>query len=667
MFARLAASLGFTDSRTAGLRTLSFPGDQRQPGGVLGVFITILCVGLSLTTLWLAFSIPIGPTQISALHLGVAIPLIFLLYPGLKSSLGRQSAIHWSDWLLAILAAATFVWAFTSALRFQSRMAYFDPVEPLDMFFGILALVVIFEATRRTVGMTIVVINLVFMAYALTGPVWPGMFEHRGTEFPRLIEHLYMLSDGMFNFIMGITATFLFTFMMFGVFLRVSGGDRIFTDLALAIAGQRRGGPAKVAVISSALMGMLSGSTVSNVATTGVMTIPLMKRSGFSAVEAAAVETTASLGGALTPPLMGAGVFLMVAFTGVPLGTIMLYSILPALLYFLGLYAYVDVKARKRRLQGLPRESLPRVLDVLLAGGHIFIPIFALVYVLVIGFTPFYASAVCVIAILVVGAVRTATRMNPALLLVALEATTRVVITITALSASAAVIYGVMTMTGLIVKASSIILALSGGSLAVGIILIGLMSYVLGMGLPVTASYVLIAALGATALADMGVSILAAHLIIFWFSQDSTITPPVCMTAFVAARIADAPPMRTGWESVKLAKALYVMPFAFAYSSILSDNLLEMLFDALPLGLMLICLPMIFESYATRALRLHERLLIAVAAGLFFMGSIGSTGTGLGWTLSGFALAAAVILVSHRRGDEEPLSPASASTTEGRS
>ncbi len=643
---------GLIDPRATELRKLAFPGEQRQPRGILGLVISILCIGLALTTLALAFSIPIGPTQIAALHLSVAIPLIFLLYPGFRSSAGQQSAPHWSDWLLAILAASAFIWAFMSAVRFQSRMAYYDPVAPLDMAFGIIALLVIFEATRRTVGLTIVVINFVFMVYALSGPMWPGLFQHRGTDLPRLIEHLYMLSDGMFNFIMGITATFLFTFMMFGVFLRVSGGDRIFTELALAVAGQRRGGPAKVAVISSALMGMLSGSTVSNVATTGVMTIPLMKRSGFTPVEAAAVESTASLGGAITPPLMGAGVFLMVAFTGVPLGTILLYSILPALLYFLGLYAYIDVKARKRKLVGLPKESLPRALDVLLAGGHIFIPVFALVYVLVIGYTPFYASAVCVISILFVGAIRAATRMNAAMLLVALEGTTRVVITITALSASAAVIYGVITLTGLIVKASSIILALSGGSLPIAIVLVGLMSYVLGMGLPVTAAYVLLAALGSSALVDLGVSMLAAHLIIFWFSQDSTITPPICMTAFVAARIAGAPPMRTGWEAVKLAKALYLMPFAFAYSSILSNNWIEMTFDAIPLALMLITMPMIFEGYATRALLVIERLLLAIAAGLFFMGSIGSTGVGLFWTMGGFALAGIVIFIAHRRGDE---------------
>ncbi|WP_439580061.1 TRAP transporter permease [Elioraea sp.] len=632
---------GLGDVRLGELRRTVIPTDQRRIAGTGGHVVTLAAIGLSIWTLVLPFLIPMGPTQTAALHLAIALPIILLVYP--PGRRGRERNPGWAEWLLALGSAAPFLWAYYSVLRFQDRMAYFEPLDPLDLAMGTLALVVIFETTRRTVGMTIVVINLVFIAYALTGPIWPGVLEHRGTDYMRLIEHLYVLSDGMFNFIMGITATFLFTFLMVGVFLRVSRGDTVFTDLAMALAGARRGGPAKVAVIASALMGMLSGSTVSNVATTGPMTIPLMKRTGFTSVEAGAIESTASLGGALTPPLMGAGIFLMVAFTGVGLTTILLYSVVPALLYYLGLYAYVDIKARKRDLQGLPTSALPRLWPVIAAGGHIFIPIVVLIYMLVIGYTPFYASALCVIAIVAVGVLRAATRMTPAMLLLAFEASTMTVITITALSASAAVIYGVITMTGLIVKVSSIILSLSGGSLALGILLIAIMSYVLGMGLPVTASYVLIAALGAPALVELGTGVLAAHLIIFWFSQDSTITPPICMTAMVAARIADAPPMRTGWEAVKLAKALYLLPFAFAYSDLLSAAWSEVLLDGAVLACLLATLPMIVEGHATRPLAVVERALLAVAAGLFFAATIGSSGNGLTFGVPGAGLVAAVV------------------------
>ena len=259
-------------------------------------------VGLTVFTLYMGFHITLGPIVTRAAHLMVVIPLAFLLYPARKRlPHGGPSPV---DYFLAAAASAAFAWAIVSAERFEARFAYFDPVEPLDLVFGVLALVTVFEATRRTVGSSIVVLNLVFIVYALTGPYWPGVLQHKGTSFPFLIEHLYMLSDGLFNFITGIMATFLFTFLAFGAFLRVSGADRFFTDFAFAVAGNRRGGPAKVAIISSALMGMLSGSTVSNVATTGTMTIPMMIRMGFKPHEAGAIESTASLGGALMPPLV---------------------------------------------------------------------------------------------------------------------------------------------------------------------------------------------------------------------------------------------------------------------------------------------------------------------------------------------------------------------------
>jgi len=242
-----------------------------------------------------------------------------------------------------------------------------------------------------------------------------------------------------------------------------------------------------------------------------------------------------------------------------------------------------------------------------------------------------------------------ATALTPPKLVLALEASTRVAVTVSALSASAAVIYGVITATGLLVKVTSIILALSSGSVVVAIVLIGIMSYVLGMGLPVTASYVLIAALGAPALAELGLPVLAAHLIIFWFSQDSTITPPICMTAFVAARIADAPPMRTGWECVKMAKALYVMPFVFAFGSLLSDSWVEILFDALPLAGLFTVLPMVVEGYATRRLLWGHRLLLLLPAFGFLMATVGTSGQGIGWLLGSAASALLVLGEAHRR------------------
>ncbi|MBT6406095.1 MAG: TRAP transporter fused permease subunit, partial [Rhodospirillaceae bacterium] len=424
----------------------------------------------------------------------------------------------------------------------------------------------------------------------------------------------------------------------------VSGGDRVFTNLALAVAGHRRGGPAKVAVISSAMMGTLSGSTVSNVVTTGSLTIPMMKRLGFKPYEAAAIETTASLGGALTPPLMGAGVFIMSSFAGVPLITILMYSIIPALLYFTSLYFYVDVKARKKGLSGLPRELLPKVWTVIRDGGHIFIPIFVLIYLLIEKWTPFLASSACVVGVFLISFVRKNTRMTPRKILIALEGATRVTMTVSALGASAALIYGVITVTGLLVKVTSIILAVAGGSLFIGIVLIALMSYVLGMGLPVTAAYVLIAALGSPALQDLGLPVLAAHLVIFWFSQDSTITPPICMTAFVGARIAKAPPMKTGWQCVLMAKALYIIPFVFAYGSLLDESWAEVFFDGMVLFLLFASMPLFVEGFYFQKISWGIRIPIGLAGVGFFMACIGPMTEGYLW-LAG----SAVVLIAAMR------------------
>ncbi|WP_112323055.1 TRAP transporter permease [Oceanibium sediminis] len=620
-------------TQSADDRTHTFPAEQRQLNGWLRVAVTLVCSVLTLLTLYFAFTI--APDQIEArsLFLAFTIPLTMLLYPALVSRHSRPPSAL--DWLLAAAALAAFSFAFFRADAWLDRFVGYDAVPPLDMAMGIIALLTVFEATRRSVGPTIVVLNLVFIGYALTGPIWPGIFQHGGMSPTRFIETMYMDAEGIFNFITGLIATFIFTFLMFGVFLRLSGGDRVFTDFAAAISGHRRGGPAKVAVISSALMGMLSGSSISNVSTTGAMTIPMMKRLGFRNYEAAAIEVVSSVGGGLMPPLMGTGVFVMSSLTNMPLVEILLYSMGPALLYYAAIYFYVDFKAAQRGLAGVPRDQLPSLGAVLREGGHIFVPIFVLIALLLMKFTPFYASAACVVMTVVISYVRRRTRITPAKLLTGLEASARVVLTIAALITSAAIIYAVIVHTGLLNKVTSILVDASGGNLIIAVILIGIMSYVIGMGLPVTASYVIIAALGASALQNMGLSVLAAHLIIFWFAQDSTITPPICMTAFVGARIAGAPPMRTGWESMKIAKALYIVPFMFAFSSLLDPSIGEIVFDVAIGLVMFYVLPIAIGGYWRGPINPLGRLGFALAGCLLFWATIGP------WSASLLPLAGA--------------------------
>ena len=613
-----------------------FPSEQRRPDGWLGGAISLVAIGLFAITIYWAFSFGWSPIEQRGGHLMATLPLTFLLYPALRGRASpRPTAV---DWLWAAVAVTAFALTILDEERITERIPYFDPVTTRDLIVGTACIAAVFEATRRTVGMAIVWINLFFITYALTGPYWPGVFRHRGTSYESLIESVYLLPGGLFNFILGLMATFIFVFLALGVFLRASRSDRIFTDIAFALAGHRRGGPAKVAIIGSAFMGMLSGSSIGNVATTGSMTIPMMKKVGFRPHVAAAIEAVASVGGVLTPPIMGATIFILVEFTGRPLVEVLAYSTAPAILYYVSLYFYVDIEARRDDLRGLPRDELPRMWQVLRSGGHVFVPIAVLIGFLLYGYTPFWAGASCVLVTIAVSYLRAETRLTPRRLALAAEGATRVALTLSALSASAAIIYAVLTITGLLVKVSAIILAFSGGSLFIAIVLIALMSYVLGMSLPVPAAYVLIAALGAPALVDLGLSLFAAHLIIFWFSQDSTLTPPICMTAFAAARIAGAPPMRTGFRCVLMAKALYIIPFVFAFGSLLSPRVPEIVFDALLLCILFAAMPLAIEGYWNRPIGLLARLLIAAAAILAFVGTMG--GMAEGWP---FALVALVI------------------------
>lgn len=596
-----------------------YPSIQRRPSGLTGWIVTIASCSLTLVTFYMGWFGQFGPIETRAGHLAVIIPLAFLLYPAFIKRQTKEPTFI--DRALAVAAFIVFAWAVYFESDWQWRMAYVDSVGTTDFLFGIIAILLVLEATRRTVGITIVILTALFVAYALSGPYWPGLFEHSGTSIERLVEQSYLLSEGLFNVITGIAATFLFTFLAFGVFLQAAGGDRFFMNLAMAISGRRKGGPAKVSVLASSMMGMLSGSTVSNVVTTGSITIPLMKRMGFRPHEAGGIEAASSLGGALTPPLMGAGVFLMAQFTGVPLITVMAYSIAPAIIYFASIYAYVHIRASKRGLEGIPAHDLPNLKEVIARSWHLSLPLILLVILLVFQYTPFFASTVATLSLIAISQFRKSSRLSIRQIIMGLEGTARVAIVISTLSAAAALIFGVITITGLVVKVSSIILAFSNGYLILAMILIALMSYVVGMGLPITASYIIVATLGASALGDLGVSILAAHLIIYWLSQDATITPPICMTAFVSAGIARADPMRTGFQAVLLGKALYIVPLGFAFANLLSPDVFEVLTSA-GLLLIVVCLiPIVVEGYWLRAVGIFGRSVMSVIVAISFWGA----------------------------------------------
>jgi TRAP transporter 4TM/12TM fusion protein len=626
-------------SGTRALIESTFPG-QRHLGGWLGWAVRVATIVLPLLTILVAFTGWFDTMTRRSGHLVFAIPLIFLLYPWRPG----KTRLGIGDLGLAAAAVAAFGWIIVERERIMWRLVYVDPISWADMIFGITAIVLVLEATRRTLGWTLVILALAFLGYALAGPAMPGIFEHKGVPFPLLVEHLYLVPEGLFNMVTGVMATYLLVFLTFGSLLRMGGGERIFTDLTMTAAGRWTGGPAKAAVMGSTIMGMISGSTIANVVTTGTITIPLMKRNGFKPHEAAAIETAASTGGALMPPVMGAGVFIMAEITGIPLLTILKYSLLPALLYFFSIYTYVHVKARKGGMARLEVTAGGPALWMSLARGlHLLAPLGLMIYMLVRDYSAFYAASSAVVALWLVSYLRAETRMTPRRVLLALEATTRGALILSATTAIAAVIVGVIGVTGLMLKATSAMVALAGGSLLIGIGIIALISLVLGMGLPITSSYIIISTLGAPALTELGLPLLGAHLLVFWFAQSATVTPPICMSAFVAAQIAGARPMRTGFEALRVAKALYFVPLMFAYTSILSGDWPAMLFDAGAGLLVLMMVTIVAEGFHMGRIGLAGRAMAAAAGACFAIAtfSLGVVYT-VAWLVAGAGLIGAL-------------------------
>lgn len=623
--------------------------ERRKLTGSAAYVVATLSILVSLLIFYTAFKGAFPPLIQRAGFLTLMVPLILLLYPRSKKS--PTDRIPLSDIILALAAAISFGWILLDYSRIAYRIPYVSPVTSTDLILGSLAVLFILEVTRRTLGWILVWITATFIAYTFLGPYLSGILSFKQFSYSICIEQFYLVPEGMFNIMTGLAATYVFTFVAFGTFLRVSRADRYYIDISLALAGRSRGGAAKVAVLSAGLMGMLTGSTMSNVVTTGSLTIPMMKNGGFKAREAAAITTASSTGGAVTPPIMGAGVFVMSAITGIPLLTIIKFSIIPAIIYFASIYAIIEIKARKYGLEGLPKDKLPPVKEAVKRGIHLFFPLLILIILLAIGRTPFVASAVSTILIVVFSWMRKDTRMGPQKIIQGLQESAQNMMTITSVCACAAVIMGVITLTGLIMKVTSIILVVSGGSVLFALFLLAFISLVIGMGMPVTLSYILISTLGAPALTQLGVTLLAAHLALFWFSQTSTITPPVCMTAFVAAEIAqDKQFMRVGLSTFTIAKFFYVIPLFFVFTPILSEDIIgpvRILLQSLPL---LIVLAIITEGFLFSRLKLAEWILIILSSISFAAAAFAYEYVGIIiFTILGLLSAGAVFALQKKR------------------
>ncbi|OPY91922.1 MAG: Sialic acid TRAP transporter permease protein SiaT [Syntrophaceae bacterium PtaU1.Bin231] len=496
-----------------------------------------------------------------SIHLSFAFALVYLLYP--LSTKKISNKLRWYNYLFAVFAVFVGLYMALNYTRIMEAGGEYTRIDYIVGFFGVLLTL---EAARRVVGLPIVCIAGTFLLYSYLGPYFPGFLAHRGYSIERIVSHMYFTTEGILGIPLGVSATFIFLFILFGAFLEKTGIGKLFIDIADAIAGWASGGPAKVAVITSALEGTISGSSVANTVGSGSFTIPMMKKLGYRPEFAAAVEASASTGGQIMPPIMGAAAFLMAEFTNTPYIEIAKAAAIPACLYFLGIFIEVHFEAKRCGLKGMSREQLPKFGRVLRERGHLFVPLIAIIYVLMEGYTPTMAALVGLGLSVIAGMVRKATRMGPVDIVNALEAGARGALGVAIACATAGIIVGVVTLTGLGLKMANGLVELAGGHLILTLFFTMIASIILGMGAPTTANYVITSTIAAPALVMLGVPLLAAHLFVFYFGIVADITPPVALAAYAGSGIAKSDPFWTGVESTKLAVGAFIVPYIFVYN-----------------------------------------------------------------------------------------------------
>ena len=612
---------------------------KRSIGGRLRLLAVAIAVSLGLYhTLTAGLGVP-GAFVNRPIHLAFTATLVFIWY---EAHTGEPSdSVPWYDWILVAITIPSVLYL-TYAVQYGTLSQRAGQPLTLDLVFGGLTILIVLEMTRRTTGIILPAIGGAFLAYAVFGPMMPGMFAHRGYGYERIISHLYLSTEGIFGIPLGVSATFVVLFIIFGAFLEVSGIGDWFIDVAYGFTGRLSGGPAKTSVIASGFMASLNGSAVANTATTGAFTIPLMKRTGFDNHYAAAVESSSSSGGQIMPPVMGAGAFIMAVWTGISYVEIIAAAVIPALLYFLAVGTAVHFRSKKRGYEGLPADQLPNSKQLLRDGAHFTLPIIGLVYLLAAGYTAMYAGFLAILITIVVatpisgvkqfllavknGDWSTATSLATAYGTAAVNAFDRgirMTLIVAAACATAGIVVGVVTLTGLGLQFSAIVSSVSGGVLIIGLLLTMVTAIILGMGLPTTAAYVVVAALGAPALTNLGVELLAAHLFIFYFAIISAITPPIMLAVFTASGIAESDPWKTGATAMGIALAGFLIPFMFVYGPelILIGSTADIALAATSAIIGVIALSASTQAYLVTDASNPERLvLFAAALGLLMPG-----------------------------------------------
>lgn len=580
------------------------------------VIVSILFVAFQL---YASLSGRVTAQILRATHLAFVQLLAFLLFPPTKKS--PRNKLPWYDIVLGLIGSACWMYV---VINFQDLARRTGAFLPQDIIVGVIGILVLMESCRRIVGIPILVIASAFILYAFLGAYLPGFLNHRGYKLDRITAHLFYNTEGIMGVPLGACSTFIFLFILFGALLEKTGIGQFFIDTCNAIAGSASGGPAKVAVLTSALLGTVSGSSVSNTVGSGSFTIPMMKRLGYKSEFAGAVEAAASTGGQLMPPIMGAAAFLMAESLGLPYITIVKASIIPALLYFAGIFITVHLEAHKLGLKGLPREQLPKILPLLLKKGYMILPLVIIVVYLCMGRTAVYAAFMGIACCMLIGLITSivdvlAGRQASFGVKDLLEVTTaaaRNIISVAIACAMAGIIIGIVTLTGIGLKFGAGLISISGGIAIITLVLTMISSIILGMGAPTTANYLITSTITAGAIIGLGFQPLAAHMFAFYFGIIADITPPVALAAIAGAAIAKGKPIKTAFNATKLAIGAFIIPYVFVFNPqmlMIDTSFLSALPIAVTALIGMFGISAALEGYAFRNSSIIERILFAAA------------------------------------------------------
>ena len=593
---------------------------ESQSKGIFGHLEWVITLAIPIVGLVAILDIPFYLTgtsifiqQYLALFWGLICALIFLTLPAKKGS--PREEVPWYD---VILAAASICLGLYVTIFYPRILLTLGVIDPTRVILGMTAIIIVLETTRRLEGWPLTIIIICFIAYALFSNYFPGILYTRGVPWRRLAIQLYLGADSLFGTPLKMAVIVVFAYVLFGGFLSNTGGSEFFVGIANSFFGRRRGGAAKAAVVASMLLGGFSASAVGNVATIGVVTIPMMKKAGYPAIFAAAVEAVSGTGDLIIPPIMGTAAFIMPEFLGVPYATVAIAALVPGILYYLGDFMQIDLRAAKIGLKPLPPEEIPTLKQVLRKGWYFLVPIGLLIYTIFgLFLRPELAALVAIVGLLIMVVFskekRQVLKINNLLRL--LQDTSKFMLEITVVCAAAGFIVGLVTYTGLGYSLSIFLVQLSGGSLLVLAILTAVASTILGMGMPVTPCYVLLATVAAPAMVNLGVSPLLAHLFVYYFGTFSFLTPPVCLAVYVAASIAEAPVITTGFQSMKLAIAGYLVPFFFLYKPGLAllGSPQHIALSIIEGTLATILIAMAVEGYFIRLMNWFERLALLIS------------------------------------------------------